>query len=435
MDTLVPHREPSGYDRAAVRAQAGAILTAIVVYWLAFLALNVYELQNDYRMLMRLRKVKWTKPVKKGPSGIDKERKFMWCVWAVHVVFCVLFAVSACVFSASRQFRMMRTGVKTAASGLRWMVWMCIIGAITTDWLKLYALGSVLNKLMYVNQWCPGNNVKSELDYALKSKGGLRAVSPTPSSPGCSPHRATPLIRASIIAALANLLVNTFIYFARGPKGFFTKILSIIPAVVLTALLYLKPLSSMMLLHYSQRKYIMKGDFTVQSETVIALISQVLALLFSLQMAYVISDLDLFSVTATRLFMACGCKGQADAHDAAVKKATAAAEGKTLVQEAPMATPQAQVVVKDSQGEVVAPPAPRPVSLKLVYKLVVAQWFYTGQLPCVFGFLAPILATTVQSLWNFWVGLDLVLGAAMFVAYVFLFFSHKLLFPQWQRTA
>ena len=43
----------------------------MTIYWLAFMALNTFQLQNDYRMLYRLRKVNWTKPVTKVSDGCE----------------------------------------------------------------------------------------------------------------------------------------------------------------------------------------------------------------------------------------------------------------------------------------------------------------------------------------------------------------------------
>ena len=80
------------------------------------------------------------------------------------------------------------------------------------------------------------------------------------------------------------------------------------------------------------------------------------------------------------------------------------------------------------------PPQPGPVSLKGTFKILVAHWFYTGQLPCAFGLLAPVLVVVSLRIWNFWIGLDLIFGIAMFVFYLFLFFTHKIVFPQWQST-
>jgi hypothetical protein len=35
-----------------------------------------------------------------------------------------------------------------------------------------------------------------------------------------------------------------------------------------------------------------------------------------------------------------------------------------------------------------------------------------GQLPAVFGVLAPVVLVASRGVWNFWVGLDLVVGCA-----------------------
>ena len=53
------------------------------------------------------------------------------------------------------------------------------------------------------------------------------------------------------------------------------QILSVIPAAILTGLLYLKPVTSMLLLLYTQRHYVSRGDMSIRSESIVALIAQV----------------------------------------------------------------------------------------------------------------------------------------------------------------
>jgi hypothetical protein len=56
---------------------------------------------------------------------------------------------------------------------------------------------------------------------------------------------------------------------------------------------------------------------------------------------------------------------------------------------------------------------PRPLTIRRAIKLTVMQLYYIGQLPIAFGLVAPIVVYVSLRIWNFWVALDLIVGAAL----------------------
>jgi hypothetical protein len=70
----------------------------------------------------------------------------------------------------------------------------------------------------------------------------------------------------------------------REPRRIVTKVMALLPAIMLTALLWVKPVTSMMLFAFSQRYFIDRGNFNFSAEMIVTLISLVLAVVLSLMM-------------------------------------------------------------------------------------------------------------------------------------------------------
>ena len=57
------------------------------------------------------------------------------------------------------------------------------------------------------------------------------------------------------------------------------------------------------------------------------------------------------------------------------------------------------------------PPRTRTVTRAL--KVLTLQIMFVGQLPIVFGLIAPVVLVASLRVWNLWVGIDLILGGAL----------------------
>jgi hypothetical protein len=62
-------------------------------------------------------------------------------------------------------------------------------------------------------------------------------------------------VRIAVIAALVSVALNTLAPFAREPRGVLPKALALVPAAAVTAVLWLKPTTAMMVWAFSQRWY------------------------------------------------------------------------------------------------------------------------------------------------------------------------------------
>jgi hypothetical protein len=232
-------------------------------------------------------------------------------------------------------------------------------------------------------------------------------------------------IKFAIILAIAQVAFNTIIYFSREPKRIVPKALAFVPAVILTALLWMKPVTSMMLFSLSQNHFVSRGDFRFAAEMIITLISMVLAIVLSLMMAYVLTDVRLISRLVNRPLSWCGLsrpeyssKLASEEAEAARAEAEAAANGDNGG--------------KGRQGgfwsrlSPVHRPSHRPrkaLTIRRAAKIVILQLYYLGQLPIVFGLVAPIVVYVSLRIWNFWVAIDLIVGGALTLVVLFIMFG------------
>ena len=227
-------------------------------------------------------------------------------------------------------------------------------------------------------------------------------------------------IKFAIIIAITQVAFNTIIFFSREPKRIVPKALAFVPAVILTALLWMKPVTSMMLFSLSQDYFVSQGDFRFAAEMIITLVSMVLAIVLSLMMAYVLTDVRLIGRLVNRPLSWCGLSRP----EYSSKLASEEAEAARAAAEAGD-TGDGQRGGFWSRLRPVRPPhRPRkPLTIRRAVKIVILQLYYLGQLPIVFGLVAPIVVYVSLGIWNFWVAIDLIVGAALTLIVILIMFG------------
>ena len=78
---------------------------------------------------------------------------------------------------------------------------------------------------------------------------------PLPLQPSRQSSALAQAVRIAIIVALVSVGFNTLVLYAREPRGVLPTVAALLPAAVLTALIWLKPVTSLMVASFAQRYY------------------------------------------------------------------------------------------------------------------------------------------------------------------------------------
>jgi hypothetical protein len=130
------------------------------------------------------------------------------------------------------------------------------------------------------------------------------------------------------------------------------------------------------------------------------------------------ADLKFISRLVSRPLALCGCAPPAYSDPAPTKAAAAPAVadeeagGGPGAAAAPSPAPPPRRRGWALFGGAGRPPR-RARTLRRALKVLSLQIMFLGQLPIVFGVLAPIVLVGSLGVWNFWVAIDLIVGAAL----------------------
>jgi hypothetical protein len=63
-------------------------------------------------------------------------------------------------------------------------------------------------------------------------------------------------IRQAMVYAMLTIAFHMLVYFVHQPKGTFGKLFGLVPSAIIVALLVLKPVTSLMNMHYTQLVFV-----------------------------------------------------------------------------------------------------------------------------------------------------------------------------------
>ncbi|GBF94972.1 hypothetical protein Rsub_07473 [Raphidocelis subcapitata] len=382
-----------GQQRGALKAAKGWLqLAFILIYLAAALGLAAYQAYVDFGLIAGLGQL----PLARGPapgSGAGTaspapEARVLWVLTLASLLASAAFGAAALLIAAVGQCVALRLRRPFRQRAVHLVIWAPALVVAVVDFLKLVVAQSVINKLRYQGAWYtfeapPAQFGRPTADAAPCEAGGALAQS----------------VRLALIAALCSVALNTLAPFAREPRGVLPKALAVAPAAVVTAVLWLKPTTAMMVWAFSQRWYTDRGDFGFSAEQIVSLLSLVFALGFSITFGGALADLRIVSRLVNRPLALCG-----------------AAAGPEYASEKQPSDEEAQSGAAAAAPPLAGKPQPprraRARTLRGGIKALAASGAALGQLPAVFGMLAPTVLVASRGVWNFWVALDLIAGGA-----------------------
>jgi len=134
---------------------------------------------------------------------------------------------------------------------------------VVGGYFKLIVFGSVLNKFRYAGLW-NGDDDNDIADFNLVWLDGFSVYS-APSSY----HLANEL-KSNIRQSAFNIVRTLWLYWpmiaivsGRSVRKFIAQIIALVPSLIITIFLVLKPIGAILVLQYTQREYTNEGDFSV----------------------------------------------------------------------------------------------------------------------------------------------------------------------------
>ncbi|KAI8471139.1 MAG: hypothetical protein J3K34DRAFT_520767 [Monoraphidium minutum] len=427
-------RDGGGWGAAAA-ARGWVQLAFILLHLAAVLAVAIYQAVVDLEMLGALRHLPAARPPA-PPGGGDAspapEARVFWILTIISLIAAAAFAAGSVLLWVAGQAAVLRLRRGFRRRGVHLIVWLPTVVVALADFIKLIVLQSVINKLRWQGAWCslPSEPAEIRQEQAFSSQpvytfeaARVEAGRGTTDTPPCQTSGLAQQVRLAIITALVSVGLHTLLLFAREPRRVLPKLLGLLPAAVLTALLWIKPVTAMMVWAFAQRYYTDRGNFNLAAEAIVALVALALALGFSLTMGLVLAELGLVGRLVSRPLALCGCGPPAYMDEPSTggtggpgRGAAAAAPTHTGDVEGGEPKPPARrrgwPAALGGRGGAAAPRG-APRSLRRGARVAALQVVLLGQLPIVFGLLAPVVLVASLGVWNFWVALDLVVGAAL----------------------
>jgi len=199
-------------------------------------------------------------PLTRGPAtpGGDPspgpESRVFWGLTLITLVAAAVFALSSLLIAVVGQCVALRMRRGFRQRAVHALIWLPTVVIALVDFVKLIVLQSVINKLRWQQQWCSLPSEPAEIRYTFEAVRTEFGASTT-DQPPCATSPLAQATRIAIIVALISVGFNTLVFFAREPRRLLPKLLAVAPAAALTALLWVKPVTAMMVFAFAQRWY------------------------------------------------------------------------------------------------------------------------------------------------------------------------------------